>query len=456
METYYSHIKSATSRTIEVLWTPEFWDHYMVHLIYCFLLLLLFYFNPRRSQSKIDLFMRAYKESFYHEEKLKRSLSRRKFIYSLCRNLIFFWVIVGFVFSFIDLPGSATFEKLMSMEDPIIGSNLESPDRVQRVISFVNRACIVVYYLMSEYKINLYCKGLVIVGFVAVLLKQWKIKFESNFAIMLKQIESDKDVFMQRFLKIIGKDFRNSLKSFLMQKNQDKVRQEKKLSNEKQDLEQKVRVLQESLEKEKELKDMYTAFASEIMSFQWCEVCYDGDEIDVISRLASGIEESEVRKSLKLLSCKETEKDIEQSQAEPARSGDKEATGSLRQKKQKKDEKDSGRESKGEKEGKEEQPSSEEPNQRVTSAENESQTNAEQCEDSGKQMPTESGLEEDLKDFKKLSSIDDKTRNGWNLVKERMLKKKAGDSTCQENCLVMFLLLCNRLAASFSFLDMED
>lgn len=467
MEPYFAALQSAGAKALEFVSKPEFWDHYMVHLIYCFLLLVLFYFNPRKSQSKIDLFMRAYKDSFYHEEKIKRKISCCNLVYTVCKNAILVCVVVGFVFSFMDLPGSDTFQRLVSMDETIFGPPEQSDGRLGQVLGVFQKGCIVGYHLMSEHKINLYCKALVVLLVLGVLLRRCKVNFEAKNLIQLEQIESDKDVFMQRFLEILGKDFRKSLTSFLIQKNKAKLKQGRQLLGEKAKLEKEVQALQTSLQKQGELKRLYVDFAQEIMDFQWCEVCYDGEEIDTISEMFSGVKEREVQRSLKALSGElgpgddfpQGEADSPDAKApekEESPAGQSGAEGEL--------------ETAGEGAGEGEQESrsgqaedsekKEEAGEGPQTATEKPPANAQSCEDSGKQAPAEREHEcepeEELKDFQKLSSIDRKTRTGWNLVKRKMLQKKRGERRCAENCLVMFLLLCNRLGASFQFLDLAE
>ena len=243
--------------------------------------------------------MKTYKESFFYEQRLKKGLSRRLLIFSVGKNLLMLLAIAGFIFSCLDFPNSYIYQRILSGEYSIFPNSKHERGFLNTIGEWMVSIGKIIYHLASEYKFNLYFKGLVIASFLYIILRRWKNKFEQNFEITLKQIQSDKDVFIQRFLEILGKDFSQSLIGFLKQKYKVEKKNEKNLKEAKEKLLKEIKDLKIKLQKEEELKNIFFNFTEEIMRFQWCEVCYNEDEIELIQKNSEGFDEKKIQEGLK-------------------------------------------------------------------------------------------------------------------------------------------------------------
>ena len=388
--------------------------------------------------------MSTYKESFHYETKLRNNFTWKEKLITFCLYLVRFILLICFAFCLTDLPNSEILVKLMRGEEILVENSLMGKTGLSYYIRFVKRVMLILVSLMSEPRVNLYSKISLVAVIVHTLLNQYKARAKTHFEIMMRQIRSDKDVFVTRFFDLIGSDFTQSLERFiilkhkLQKKNSDDLEKKLNLASEKRDK------IKKQLEKEKKTARMYGRFTQGIMGFQWCTVCFDEEVFEGAKKTLNG----EIQKNINFKAGYR-----EQQMVEACNSGDKKTDALL--KRDKKVDVDLPGD-KFENAGNQLKANNGSCNEKLEASgsgmkeklsgnkENSTAENNQNCDNS--KSTSKEGLEKSENKSDSFEANRAKEFKDLQIMARKVSQSIANDvEDCQDNCLIMFLLLCDQL-----------
>lgn len=441
MNTYWPTIRDSISAWKDLIISSNFLETYSTHLIYCSFLLILFIFNPLRPKSKIDLFLKTYKDCFTHEISLKKNFTRKTKFNYFCVSLIDILLLVGFLLSLTDIPSSKALDYVItgrSPEEEFLGLQ---PDSAGGYINFAKKTGILVYLMLQESKINLYFKlAIVLLGF-RFLLKRWKGTFESNYKVMLRQIQSDKHAFVDKFFELVGSQFAESLERYILKKNKIKSKEWEEMKERNSKLEGEVSQAKASVAGLSGELEVYREFAESMIDFQWCESCFNGEEFEAVKGTVGAYMERVERDDEKEGIMREVVKRLLEKRdghddCKGRNNGSKKylsqssilATGNTKKIED---------EVKNTEKIKEKIEIDKKTNQKTEISKNNHQKENEKSDN-------KKNLERAKSEEKKPKKIE-KEKSRWDLMRQNISQIREKKGVCHENCLIMFLLKCDQI-----------
>ena len=462
MDTYWPWIVDNLYTWKDFIISSDFLENYSMHFIYSFFLLILLVFNPFRPKSKIDLFLKTYKDCFTHEISLKKNFTRKTKFNNFCVSLIDISLLVGFLLSLTDIPNSQALDYMVGGESAaaqIFANEGMGPESSSGYFGWVKKAGILVYLMLQEHKINLYFKtAIVLLGF-RILLRSWRGTFQSDYQVMLRQIQSDKHVFVDKFFELVGDQFAGSLEKYILQKNKIKSKASEKLKEKNLRLEKELKKTKEDIGAQNGEAGIYREFAESIIDFQWCQACFDFNEFQAVKRpLAmmgqsngeSGLQEQNLRKMLKkLLNTGDIKSPQTSGSIRGKQNSDKRflsQSNIITKTRVKKIGDDS-----DDFEKVEQSPYS---NDKTTQNQGQSQDNesgenntinSDKNEENMEKKIEQNGEKKRTQSEEKKKKRIGKERSGWDLLRRNLQEIRTNKADCQENCLILFLLKCDQI-----------